>query len=93
MPAQRCRAHFGLSPFFRKGRCDSEVSNRHFNKPFGARVESVQGAHRGSEDAVVIVDTEEGDENSDDKPVFCSLRTTGGSYAGSIQLSAMSLRN
>jgi hypothetical protein len=37
--------------------------------PFSARDESVQQVPRNV-DAVVIVDTEEGEENIDDKPVF-----------------------
>jgi hypothetical protein len=37
--------------------------------PFSARDESVQKVPRNV-DAVVIVDTEEGEENIDDKPVF-----------------------
>jgi hypothetical protein len=57
-----------LFPFFREGRCDSVVSNLHCREPFGPRVKSVQRAHLESEDAVVMVDTEEGDENQDVTP-------------------------
>jgi hypothetical protein len=44
------------------------VSNRHCRRPFSERDESVQKA--ALDDAVVMVDTEEGDENIDDRPVF-----------------------
>jgi hypothetical protein len=48
------------------------VSSRQLCAPFSARDESLQKVPR-NDDVVVIVDTEEGDENSDITPVLFLL--------------------